>query len=99
MGNADKCISKKDILHSGYHFGDRRCAQQQKGTFFCPVRNTVGREQKVCRVLAPAPLDLVDLFLDLQTLQVVKLGLVRLELGVKLVLASFFLEKGWESGS
>lgn len=46
------------------------------------------------RVLTPAPLDLVDLLLDLQTFQVIELGLMRLELGVKLVLASFFLEKG-----
>ena len=43
------------------------------------------------RVLTLAPFDLVDLFLNLQTLEVVKLGLVRLELGMKLVLASFFL--------
>lgn len=60
----------------------------------CSLRLTVGREQKVCRVLTPAPLDFVDLFLDLQTLQVIELGLVRLELGVELVLTSFFLEKG-----
>lgn len=46
------------------------------------------------RVLTPAPFDLVDLLLDLQTLQVVELGLMRLELGVELVLASFFLERG-----
>jgi hypothetical protein len=52
---------------------------------------TIGREQEVRRVLAPAPLDLVDLFFNLQTLQVVELGLVRLKLGVELVLASFFL--------
>lgn len=43
------------------------------------------------RVLALAPLNLVDLFFNLQTLEVVELGLVRLELGVELVLASLFL--------
>ena len=43
------------------------------------------------RVLALAPLNLVDLLLDLQTLEVVKLWLMGLELCVELVLASFFL--------
>jgi hypothetical protein len=42
-------------------------------------------------VLPPAPLDLVDLFLDLERFEVVELGLVRLELGVELVLAALFL--------
>ena len=45
----------------------------------------------MCGVLSFAPLDLVDLLLDLQGLEVVELGLVRLELGVELVLASLFL--------
>lgn len=52
---------------------------------------TVGREQKVGRVLASAPLDLVDLLFDLQTFEVVELWLVRLELCVELVLTSLFL--------
>ena len=43
------------------------------------------------RVLALAPLDLVDLLLDLEGLQVVELWLVRLKLGVELVFAGFFL--------
>ncbi|KAI3479668.1 hypothetical protein L1887_58289 [Cichorium endivia] len=47
--------------------------------------------QKVGGVLPPAPLDLVDLFLDLERFEVVELGLVGLELGVELVLAALFL--------
>ena len=43
------------------------------------------------RVLALAPLDLVDLLLDLEGLEVVEFGLVRLKLGVELVFARFFL--------
>lgn len=43
------------------------------------------------RVLALAPLDLVDLLLDLEGLEVVEFGLVGLELGVELVFAGFFL--------
>ena len=38
-----------------------------------------------------APLDLIDLLFDLERLQVIELRLVRLELGVELVLAGFFL--------
>ena len=45
----------------------------------------------MCRVLPLAPLDLVDLLLDLKGLEVVKLGLVRLELSIEFVFASFFL--------
>jgi hypothetical protein len=44
------------------------------------------------RILATTPFDLVDLFFDLEGLQVIELGLVRLELGVELVFASFLLE-------
>lgn len=40
-------------------------------------------------ILSATPLDLVDLLLDLQRFEVVEFGLVRLELGVKLVLAGF----------
>lgn len=43
-------------------------------------------------ILAATPLDLVDLLFNLKRLQVVELGLVRLELGMELVLASFLLE-------
>lgn len=42
-------------------------------------------------VLSSAPLDLVDLFLYFEGLQVIELGFVRLEFGVKLVFTSFFL--------
>jgi hypothetical protein len=45
----------------------------------------------MCRVLALAPANLVDLFFNLQTLQIVKLRFMGLELRVKLVLASLFL--------
>lgn len=43
------------------------------------------------RVLALAPLDLVDLLFDLEGLQVVEFWLVGLKLGVELVFARFFL--------
>lgn len=43
------------------------------------------------RVLSFAPSDLVDLLLNLERLEVVKLWLVRLKLGVKFVFAAFFL--------
>ena len=42
-------------------------------------------------VLSFAPLDLVDLLLDLQRLEIVEFGFMGLELGVELVLASLFL--------
>jgi len=42
-------------------------------------------------ILPPAPLDLVDLLLDLKRLEIVELGLVRLELGMELVFARLFL--------
>jgi hypothetical protein len=42
-------------------------------------------------ILSPAPLDLIDFLLDLQRLEIVELGLVGLEFGVELVLASLFL--------
>jgi hypothetical protein len=41
--------------------------------------------------LPAAPLDLVDLLFDLERFQVIELRLVRLEFGVELVLAGFFL--------
>jgi hypothetical protein len=52
---------------------------------------TVRGQEKVGRVLSSAPLDLVDLLLDFERLEVVELGLVRLELCVELVLAALFL--------
>jgi len=42
-------------------------------------------------ILPATPLDLVDLLLDLKGLEIVELGLVRLELCVELVFAGFFL--------
>ncbi len=42
-------------------------------------------------ILSPTPLDLVDFLLYLQGFQVIELGLMRLELGMKFVLASFLL--------
>lgn len=40
-------------------------------------------------VLSFAPSDLVDLFLNLKTLEVIEFWFMRLKLGVKLVLATF----------
>jgi hypothetical protein len=42
-------------------------------------------------ILTAAPFNLVDLLLDLQGLEIIELGLVRLKLGVKLVLAGLLL--------
>lgn len=56
-------------------------------------RLVVGREQVVGGILPSAPLDFVDLLLDLQRLEVVELGLVGLELGVELILARFLLQR------
>jgi hypothetical protein len=52
---------------------------------------TIGRQKEVGGILSFAPTNLVNLLLNLQTLQVVEFGLVGLEFSVKLVLASFFL--------
>lgn len=54
----------------------------------------IGGQEVVGCVLSTAPLDLVDLLLNLQRFEIVKLGLVRLELGVELVLARLFLDGG-----
>lgn len=48
----------------------------------------VGGEEEVGLVLAAQPSDLVDLLLDFERLQVVELGLVRLERRVHVVLAA-----------
>lgn len=50
-------------------------------------------------ILSTAPLDLVYLFLDFERLQVVKLGLMGLELGVEFVFAGFFLQGVRDSAS
>ena len=42
-------------------------------------------------ILSFAPLDLIDLLLDLQRLEIIELWFVRLELGVELVFATLFL--------
>lgn len=48
-------------------------------------------------ILLFTPSNLVDLLFNFQRLEVVKLGLVRLELGVELVLAALFLSTSpWE---
>lgn len=51
-------------------------------------RLTVGGQQEVGGILLRKPFDLVDLLLNLQTLQVVKLRLVALECTVNIVLPS-----------
>lgn len=51
-------------------------------------RLTVGGQQEVGGILLRKPFDLVDLLLNLQTLQVVKLRLVALECAVNIVLPS-----------
>lgn len=48
---------------------------------------TIGGEEEVCGVLLRQPSDLIDLLLNLQTLKVVKLGLVALECAVDIVLS------------
>lgn len=47
---------------------------------------TVGGEQEVGSILLRKPFDLVDLLLDLQTLQIVELRLVALECAVNIIL-------------
>lgn len=42
-------------------------------------------------ILSSTPLDLVDLFFNLQRLEIIEFRLVRLELCMELILASFFL--------
>lgn len=54
-------------------------------------RLVVRREEVVGGILSSTPLDLVDLLFDFERLEVIELGLVRLELGVEFVLAGFFL--------
>lgn len=54
-------------------------------------RFVVGRKEVMGCVLSPAPLDLVDFFFNLQRLEIVKLRLMRLELGVELVFARLLL--------
>jgi hypothetical protein len=42
-------------------------------------------------ILSFAPLDLIDLFLNFEGFEIVKLGLVGLEFGVEFILAALFL--------
>jgi len=51
-------------------------------------RLVVGREQKVHGVLLLQPPNLIDLLLNLQRLEVVELGLVRLECRIDIVFAA-----------
>lgn len=57
-------------------------------------RLVVGRQQQVGIVGPAAPGYPVDALVDLQRLEVVELGLVRLELGVEAVLAGLLLPPG-----
>ena len=59
---------------------------------------TVGGQQKVSGVLPFTPLDLVDLLLDLKRLEIVELGLMRLELCVKLVFTALLLQEERKDG-
>jgi hypothetical protein len=43
-------------------------------------------------ILSPAPFDLVDLLFYFEGFEIVEFGFVRLELGMELVLACFFLD-------
>ncbi len=54
---------------------------------------TVGGQQHVRVALALAPSNLIDLLLNLHALEVVKLGVVRLEFRVKFVLAALLLSR------
>ena len=45
----------------------------------------------MCSILALAPLDLIDLFFDLERLEVVEFWFMRLELCVELVFTALFL--------
>lgn len=47
----------------------------------------------MCCILAAAPLDLVDLFLDFQRFEVVEFWLMALKFSVKFVFAAFLLSK------
>lgn len=53
----------------------------------CVGSLTIGGEEEVCGVLLRQPSDLIDLLLDLQTLKVVKLGLMALKGAVDIVLS------------
>ncbi len=50
---------------------------------------TVSREEKVSSVLLWQPADLIDLLLNLQTLQIVEVRLVTLERAVDIILTGF----------
>ena len=52
-------------------------------------RLVIGGEEEMGHVLSTQPPDLVDLLLDLQTLQVVELGLVTLECAVNVVIGAY----------
>jgi hypothetical protein len=53
--------------------------------------HTVGGQKEMSGILSFAPLDLVDLLLDLKRLEIVELRFMRLKFRVKLVLAALFL--------
>lgn len=53
----------------------------------CVKSLTIGGQEEVCGVLLRQPSDLIDLLLNLQTLKVVKLGLMALKGAVDIVLS------------
>lgn len=55
-------------------------------SLLCPWYLTIGGEQELGSILLRQPSDLVDLFFNLQTLQVVKVWLVALECAVDIIL-------------
>lgn len=48
---------------------------------------TICGQEEVCSILLRQPSDLIDLLFNLQTLKVIKLGLVALECAVDIVLS------------
>lgn len=76
------CIS----LHTGSHRPRVSVLCQLRSDDYRSVPLTVGGEEKMCSVLLRQPFNLVNFLFDLQTLQIVKVGLVALERAVDIVL-------------
>ena len=89
------------VCRAGRRAGQRACGQPQVHLTATLRLLTICAQQEMRRVLSTAPLDLVDLLLDLERLEVVELGLVRLELGMELVFAGLLglvsLEKDYSA--
>lgn len=47
----------------------------------------------MCRILSLAPLDPIDLLLDLERFEIIEFRFVRLELCIEFVLAALFLQR------